>query len=69
MLTSYVVKCPHKGCSWRGSLLPRDQGQPWYASAPGARKVVFRCPACQADFEGRPRGDDVEVIQPSHKVA
>ena len=69
MLTSYVVKCPHKGCTWRGSLLPRNQVQPWIFPTASLREVVFHCPKCRTDFEGHIRGEDVEVIQPARKVA
>ena len=69
MLTSYVVKCPHEGCTWRGSLIGRDQVHPWSLRSASPREVVFHCPKCRSDFEGRVRGEDVDVVQPARKVA
>ena len=69
MLTSYVVKCPHKGCTWRGSLIARDQVQPSCLPGAGPREVVFHCPKCRSDFDGRIRGEDVDVVHSARKVA
>jgi len=66
MLTSYVVKCPHLGCDWFGSLLPCGDVKAWTA---GNRSIVrFQCPQCQGEWNARVVGDDVRPL-PLEEVA
>lgn len=62
MLTSYTVKCPMKGCSWFGSLMPRDLEASWFGVTPNEKEVVFECPKCHGEWHGRLHGDDVEML-------
>jgi hypothetical protein len=70
MLTSYMVKCPHLGCNWFGSLLPNNNSESWRGYTPSPSIVSFQCPRCQGEWQARRRGDDVvnlplqEVPQP-----
>ena len=59
MLTSYLVKCPHTGCDWFGSLLPRDNTDSWCGAVPTVPVAVFECPQCHGEWRARVRGDDV----------
>jgi hypothetical protein len=58
MLTSYMVKCPHLGCNWFGSLLPSNS-ESWRGSTPSASIVSFQCPQCQGEWHARRVGEDV----------
>ena len=49
MLTSYWVRCPHDGCNWSGSLLPRTDAEAWHGATPPPAEVVFECPRCHGD--------------------
>ena len=62
MLTSYLVKCPHFGCNWFGSLLPQGDTDSWRGSAAPASTVVFECPKCEGQWKARVVGDDVEPL-------
>jgi hypothetical protein len=62
MLTSYRVTCPHVGCRWTGSLLPRTNQDAWRSSAPTVKVVVFECPQCHGEWQARVVGDDVEAL-------
>ncbi|MCS6850357.1 MAG: hypothetical protein NZ700_04215 [Gemmataceae bacterium] len=62
MLTSYMVKCPHVGCDWRGSLLPRGDKSAWRGITPTTPRVVFECPNCARTWQARVVGDDVEPL-------
>src|SRR5439155_7711981 len=46
MLTSYLVRCPHSGCRWFGSLLPRIDSESWRGYIPNKTVVTFECPQC-----------------------
>ena len=59
MLTSYMVTCPHLGCHWVGSLLPRDNHEAWRHSLPTRSTVLFECPQCHKEWQARVAGDDV----------
>jgi hypothetical protein len=59
MLTSYLVKCPHVGCGWFGSLLPRREDDSWSSPMPARPIVRFQCPQCQGEWQARVVGDDV----------
>lgn len=59
MLTSYLVKCPHTGCGWFGSLLPRTNRDAWRGPSPTASVVEFQCPRCKSEWRGRLVGEDV----------
>ena len=59
MLTSYLVKCPHFGCNWFGSLLPSRDTDSWKGSIPTASVAVFHCPQCERDWRAKVKGDDV----------
>jgi len=59
VLTSYLVKCPHPGCRWFGSLLPRDHREAWRGSRPSLNEAVFQCPRCGGEWHARIVGDDV----------
>jgi hypothetical protein len=61
MLTSYWVRCPHDGCHWSGSLLPRDAEAGRGPSPPHA-EVVFQCPNCQGEWHARIVHDEVEPL-------
>jgi hypothetical protein len=62
MLTSYLVKCPHSGCDWFGSLLPRTNRNAWRGPTPEAPIAEFQCPRCQREWQGRVVGDDVVPV-------
>jgi hypothetical protein len=62
MLTSYMVHCPHVGCNWFGSLLPRSSAEAWRRAIPTTPVVVFQCPRCQGEWHARIVGDDVEAL-------
>jgi hypothetical protein len=59
MLTSYYVTCPHSSCDWQGSLLPRGDSNSWRGSVPSTSLVVFECPQCGGEWQGRVVGEDV----------
>lgn len=59
MLTSYLVRCPHPGCNWFGSLLPQGHAEAWLGSSPTLKVVSFQCPDCQCEWRARVVGDDV----------
>lgn len=65
MLTSYVVRCPHKNCRWSGSLMPSAKpAAPWENSIglPVKKEVVFECPKCRGVWHARIVGDDVRAL-------
>lgn len=62
MLTSYLVKCPHLGCNWFGSLLPSQDTDSWRGSLPTTSVAVFLCPKCSREWRARIVGEDVEPI-------
>jgi hypothetical protein len=62
MLTSYVVRCPHLGCNWFGSLLPQGDRDSWRGSIPTRSLVNFQCPQCQGEWQARVVGDDVVTV-------
>jgi hypothetical protein len=62
MLTSYLVRCPHPGCNWFGSLLPQNQPEAWRNSTPSIRVATFQCPQCQTEWQGRVVGDDIQPL-------
>jgi hypothetical protein len=59
MLTSYLVRCPHSGCDWFGSLLPSRDADSWRGCAPTTSTAVFECPRCGREWRARVKGDDV----------
>jgi hypothetical protein len=61
VLTSYLVKCPHAGCDWFGSLIPAQDAEPWSGPVP-APVIVFRCPRCQGEWRARRVGEDVRPL-------
>src|SRR5262249_30333986 len=62
MLTDYMVKCPHLGCNWSGSLLPKGNHEAWRAAVPTVRAVTFECPRCHREWHGQVIGDDVKPL-------
>ena len=62
MLTSYVVKCPHFGCVWYGSLIPENTGSTWHATPANTTIVSFRCPECECEWHARLVGEDIEAV-------
>jgi hypothetical protein len=62
MLTSYMVACPHLGCDWFGSLMPKDDSSFWRGSRPSCSVIHFECPKCRASWQARIRGDDIEML-------
>lgn len=60
MLTSYLVRCPHPGCDWFGSLLPAVPS--WQEPRQPQGIVNFECPQCHGEWHARLVGDDVEVL-------
>jgi len=62
MLTSYLVRCPHSGCRWFGSLLPRIDSESWRGYIPNKTVVTFECPQCLQTWRARVKGDDVEPL-------
>jgi hypothetical protein len=62
MLTSYVVKCPHLGCDWFGSLLPLTDVKAPPGMSPSRPIVRFQCPQCQGGWSARIVGDDVRAL-------
>src|SRR3954471_22906184 len=59
MLTSYLVKCPHRGCDFAGSLLPCQNAESWRSYNPTTKVAVFHCPSCAREWQARVVGDDV----------
>jgi hypothetical protein len=59
MLTSYLVKCPHFGCKWFGSLLPSRNTDSWRGPVPTTPIANFECPNCHKQWQARVKGDDV----------
>jgi hypothetical protein len=68
MLTSYLVKCPHLGCDWFGSLLPSQDTDSWRSSVPTTPIAVFECPRCHREWQARVKGDDVYPLPVSNLV-
>jgi dienelactone hydrolase len=68
VLTDYLVTCPHAGCHWHGSLLPRTNRDAWRPATPTTHDVAFECPQCHGEWHARLKGDDVEAI-PLEEVA
>jgi hypothetical protein len=71
MLTSYLVRCPHSGCDWFGSLLPSRDTDSWRGSIPATPIATFECPRCGREWRARVQGDDVvslslEELQAAH---
>ena len=62
MLTSYMVRCPHVGCNWFGSLLPQSSAEAWRWAVPATQVVVFECPECHGEWHARIVGDDVKPL-------
>lgn len=62
MLTSYMMKCPHAGCEWFGSLLPRENTDSWFGAVPSVSETTFECPRCQREWKARVHGDDIEIL-------
>lgn len=62
MLTSFLVKCPHPGCDWFGSLLPRENADSWFGAVPSVTETAFECPQCHRDWHARVHGDDIEML-------
>jgi hypothetical protein len=62
MLTSYLVKCPHLGCDWFGSLLPHRRADGFRGSPMKPNEVLFKCPQCQGEWRARKVGDDVVTL-------
>jgi hypothetical protein len=62
MLTSYLVKCPHLGCAWFGSLLPSRNTESWRGPVPTTPVAMFECPNCHRTWKARVKGDDVEPL-------
>jgi hypothetical protein len=62
MLTSYLVRCPHSGCGWFGSIIPRPDPEPWQSPASAHSVVVFQCPQCEGEWHARMVGDDVIAL-------
>lgn len=59
MLTSYLVKCPHFGCNWFGSLLPSRDTDSWRGPVPTTPIATFECPTCHRQWKAKVKGDDV----------
>ncbi len=62
MLTSYFLKCPHLGCDWLGSLLPRREGNALQGLTSSPSMVTFQCPHCRGEWRCRVVGDDVVPV-------
>ena len=58
MLTDYMVTCPHTGCHWTGSLLPKANLDAWKTALPTTHDIVFACPRCHHDWRANVVGDD-----------
>jgi len=69
MLTSYMVRCPHIGCNWFGSLRPRTSGESGRGYSPRPSRVVFQCPQCLEEWQARVVGEDVVPLPVEEKVA
>lgn len=68
MLTSFYVRCPHAGCGWRGSVMPKGNAESWRGAVPGQRVVVLECPECQREWQAKVVGDDL-VPLPAKEAA
>jgi len=62
MLTSYLVKCPHLGCEWFGSLLPSRDTDSWRGPVPTVPVASFECPQCHRSWRAQIIGDDVKPM-------
>ena len=62
MLTDYMVKCPHPGCNWSGSLLPKGNRDAWRSAIPTVHDVLFECPRCHCEWHAEIVGDDVKPL-------
>lgn len=62
MLTSYLVKCPHPGCDWFGSLLPERPAGGFGGPVLKPSEVLFQCPQCLGEWRARKAGDDVVTV-------
>ena len=58
MLTDYMVTCPHVGCHWTGSLLPKTNRDAWRTALPTTVETTFECPRCHGEWHARIEGDD-----------
>jgi hypothetical protein len=58
MLTDYMVTCPHSGCHWSGSLLPKSNRDAWKTALPTTHSIVFQCPRCHGEWHARVVGED-----------
>jgi hypothetical protein len=63
-----MMKCPHLGCNWSGSLLPTGAWDAWRHGASvtvyATKDVVFRCPKCNGEWHAHIKGDDIEIEMP-----
>jgi hypothetical protein len=62
MLTDYMVRCPHPGCRWSGSLLPSGNREAWRSATPATNEVTFECPRCRGVWHAVLVGDDVRPL-------
>jgi hypothetical protein len=62
MLTSFMVKCPHYGCHWFGSLLPRTDLDSWRGQPRTGLILTFECPQCHEEWRARLVGEDIEPL-------
>jgi hypothetical protein len=62
MLTDYMVTCPHTGCHWTGSLLPKANRDAWKTALPTTHDIVFECPRCHCEWHARVVGDDAVPV-------
>ena len=62
MSERHLVKCPHLGCDWAGSLPGSPDADSWRGLATNVLIVTFLCPRCQQEWQARVIGDDVESL-------
>jgi hypothetical protein len=69
MLTDYMVTCPHVGCHWTGSLLPKTNRDAWRNALPTILLTSFECPRCHGEWQARIVGDDAVPLPLVEEVA
>jgi hypothetical protein len=67
MSNKYLVKCPHAGCQWWGSLSASPDVDGWRGASANVSIVAFQCPRCHQVWRGRVIGEDLEMLPLEHE--
>jgi len=62
MMTSYLVRCPHSGCRYFGSIQPASRVETPHGAIPARPQVLFKCPKCQTQWKALLVGEDVKPL-------